>query len=148
MKMSVKSLFVTALTLVAASAYAETYGTGTVGDTIDLQECGGTLQITKSDQGSGEQVNLVLKHVAMCSNFDITSANYEDAKYKSQKIDPNGTDGDRSDSKTIPKRFFENGVNTITVEIYSNKKNHHDIIEVKVGNDSGGHKDPVPSGDY
>lgn len=99
-----------------------------LGDSEFLPDCGGTIQVKKSGNGNGEQVNLIFRDVKQCSNFDITSSTYQTETYKRKKI---GTEGNRSGSFTIPKRFIDGGVNSISIVVRSNSGKTQDNVEVQ-----------------
>ncbi|MEW6055698.1 MAG: hypothetical protein AB1540_03715 [Bdellovibrionota bacterium] len=108
---------------------------------VQLRDCGGTVSVTVSDQGRGEQVNIVFKGVENCSNFDIVS-NYGDPEprkaYKLQgRKNGNQLEPPFHASFTIPKRAIEDGSNRFKMVLYSNKngrdrnRGHHDDLVVR-----------------
>lgn len=101
----------------------------TIGDEAYLSDCGGKVSVTKSDQGNGEQLNLVFSGVEKCSNFDILSANGMSANYDDKKIP--GNNGDRGGSFTLPKRVIDLGYNNIKVVVRSNTGKTSDTIRLR-----------------
>ncbi len=93
----------------------------------DLPSCGGTIQ---TNQSNG-QYNLIFRNVKDCSNFDIVATDFGiiDANYQAKKIPENGS-GTRSGSFTIPQAYIDRGLNTIRVEVKSNKGAHSDTIDL------------------
>ncbi len=90
-----------------------------------LNDCGGSIYLTV-EYGS---VYLNFNNVAKCSNFDVLTANGDDANYSKQKI--NGPDGNRSEKIRIPNHLYDTGRNTVKVVVKSNSGKNYDIFLIK-----------------
>ncbi len=131
------------LTLVAGAVAAPgaSEQTLTVGSYRSLPQCGGTVEVTRSGQNGGQQINLVFSGVKACSNFDIIATGFNDVQYKSRKL--GGTDGNRSGSFTLSKQLIESGFNDIQLVVQSNSKKTQDYLNlvfeaVKIPDHGGG----------
>lgn len=128
MRKTTLGMMTLAMALGAQAAMAAT-GTMTLGEYAQLPDCGGTVKITTSRNGSSEQVNIQLRDVVHCSNFDILSANGDQVLYSVKKL--GGKDRARSGSYTIPSGLIDFGWNSIRVVVRSNSGAHSDTIRVK-----------------
>lgn len=128
-----KTFLSLALVLAVGSVAQAARFTMTIGETGYLGSCGG--QISINNGGSDDQVNVVLRNVKNCSNFDILTANGDSVYYDSKKIP--GTNGNRDGSFSVPSRFFDYGSNTVRVQVRSNSAEHSDIITIKFRNYGG-----------
>ena len=95
----------------------------------ELPNCGGSVEMKIAH----DNVYLIFRQVANCSNFDILSNNGDQLTYPNQKLQ--GTNPNRYGSFTIPKRFFDTyyygyKVNHMLVEVRSNSRKTRDIIRI------------------
>lgn len=117
----------------------------TIGEWTTLPECGGSVKVTRSGNGSGEQVNLVFRDITECSNFDIVGNGWEAVDYRNRKIPETGHG--RSGSFTLPKSVLDHGLNDIHVVVKSNSGKHREdlnIAFVAAGSRRHVEVDPVP----
>ena len=126
-----KKFIVLALALASTSAFAQ----------IELQTaeqplptCGGTVQITTSDQnasggGEADQVNIVFREVQNCSNFSLEGTNFSDLNY-TKKLQQR-SDGTYGASFTIPKAILQETIlqgGALYAAVHSNTDKHDDQI--------------------
>lgn len=125
-----KSILVALSLLVGTSAMANHLSLE-LGDSAYLPECGGMIKTNNG--GNGNQLNIVLSGVELCSNFDIIGEDgYVVKDYKSKKIP--GPNGDRSGSFTIPSKMNDarwyGKRNSVKVVIKSNSGKHQDHVTI------------------
>lgn len=123
--MKISRLFSFLALFLAAPAFAGNI-TLSVGETGYLSDCGGRV----TANANGDQLNFVFESVKYCKTFDILKANGEMAQYEANKLDEQ-RGGYFGGSRTIPKRFMEDGRNTITVLLRSKSGAHSDKITVR-----------------
>jgi hypothetical protein len=90
----------------------------------ELGDCGGSVYM-HVENGA---VKLDFSNVAHCSNFDILSDNGSQTLFKDQKIE--GTEGNRSDTKEIPRELYQSGANTIKVVVRSGTSKTFDVFRI------------------
>ena len=123
--MKSKTLLIALLALSASgSAFAESQMTlGLNSGNQYLEECGGTIAASATDNGDRTQVNLVLRSVKNCSNFIILKDGRE---YKLQ-----GQNGDRGGSFTLPQDAIDFGMNRVRLVVQSDSGKHKDQVTVR-----------------
>lgn len=90
-----------------------------------LADCGGYVQLSKDSAG---RAVLTFTNVQKCSNFDILKSNGSYSSYKEQKI---GSEGNRSETFTIPFNQTEFGGNTVKVVVKSNSAKTYDVFNLE-----------------
>lgn len=89
-----------------------------------LSDCGGSVYLTV-EYGT---VYLNFSNVAKCSNFDVLTANGDNANYNSEKI--NAPNGNRSEKIRIPNRLYDVGRNSVKVVVKSNSGKTYDMFRI------------------
>lgn len=100
-----------------------------LGQSKELASCGGTISITESDNNRGEQLNMVLRGVQHCTNFDILAANGDSVRQAEMKI-KGGSERNRSGSFTLSKNMIDDGFNYVRIAVQSDSKATRDIVTI------------------
>lgn|GEM_PF-6043428 len=131
-----KSLFAIIALIASVNAFAGNIQIELNGGEKFLHDCGGTIESTKSGAfRGGDQLNLVLRNVKMCSNFVLHETG------KVYKL--NGPDGDRGGSYTITAANLDLGWNTVRMTVRSNSGAHQDDVALRVKVVSGNDRDYI-----